>query len=289
MAPVYAFAWGRAKMVRRRPRRVQRHALVVEVAVEEGVSVPRGVGADARGGFQGRPRAAAARPHRLLWAAALVASARADGGACCEGDMDCRSGASLRGAGAMCSLDPVRLTSCVKDCSSPWLVEFYSTMCASCQAFEPTWTQLSMELKRAAGSRLILGRFDIDPDGAMSAAMEEGVLSNGVPAIVLYPGKGRPWIPVYFAQGGSGEDTIPSADELRNVVLAKYSEALGSPLIPMEAFLNGDVAEHQSAAVLFAALTLAAVVSTLLVRGSRSARGGLRGGQCITREGHHKS
>ncbi|KAJ8603616.1 hypothetical protein CTAYLR_004848 [Chrysophaeum taylorii] len=62
-----------------------------------------------------------------------------------------------------------------------FLVEFYSGMCGSCQAFEPTWHELTRE-----ASRLESARVNIDTETGMELAERLGILDLGIPAVVFY-------------------------------------------------------------------------------------------------------
>lgn len=183
-----------------------------------------------------RPRRSARRrlrqggittPACLVLAAAPLASTAAVAGASTAEDCsrDDGTGAFLadRGPGPHSGdLVPGNFLPCVKDSATPWLVEFHSELCSTCQAFQSTWWELTALLREEAPPGLRCGRIGIDKEDGVKLADAEGTLQEGVPNIYLYPGRGRPSVQVYAA----GEaDTFPPAAELRKRVASRYLEA----------------------------------------------------------------
>eukprot|EP00981_Chlorochromonas_danica_P015430 scaffold12089_cov176-Ochromonas_danica.AAC.8 len=68
-----------------------------------------------------------------------------------------------------------------------WLIEFYSSMCGSCQEFAPTWEKVANRAKSVQK-----GQVNVDDPQGMALAEKLGVLAEGVPNIRLFARQGDP-------------------------------------------------------------------------------------------------
>ena len=66
-----------------------------------------------------------------------------------------------------------------------WMVEFYSSMCGSCQEFAPTWQKLESMVPGVQ-----TGKINIDQKEGMKLAEELGVLSEGIPNVRVFHNSG---------------------------------------------------------------------------------------------------
>lgn len=67
-----------------------------------------------------------------------------------------------------------------------WLVEFYSSMCGSCQEFTPIWEQVANHFTTVATAKI-----NIDDKEGMAIAQSLGVLEEGIPNVSLFATKSR--------------------------------------------------------------------------------------------------
>lgn len=65
-----------------------------------------------------------------------------------------------------------------------WAVEFYSSMCGSCQEFSPIWDSVTSKLKSVKS-----GKINIDTKQGMALAEKLGVLNEGIPNVQLFSSK----------------------------------------------------------------------------------------------------
>jgi len=143
---------------------------------------------------------------------------------------DCGSGGKggggfLAPSGGKGDLEPDKFAPCIKDGTSHWLVEYHSHQCGTCQAFQPTWNELARELEHRGPKGLRVARIGIDEKAGLQIAEKEDALKDGVPCLFIYLGGGHAPQHVFVAEDRD-DGTFPAASELRQLVAAKYLEAL---------------------------------------------------------------
>lgn len=68
--------------------------------------------------------------------------------------------------------------SLIEDTKDTWVVEFFSSMCGTCQEFKPTWEKV---IKRVEGAKI--GQINIDDPKGMKLAEKLKVLEQGIPNV----------------------------------------------------------------------------------------------------------
>lgn len=68
-----------------------------------------------------------------------------------------------------------------------WLVEFYSTMCGSCQEFSSIWKKLDLSMRSISTAQI-----NIDEPHGMAIAKALDVLDEGIPSVRLLNSKQKP-------------------------------------------------------------------------------------------------
>jgi len=68
----------------------------------------------------------------------------------------------------------------------PYLIEYFSSKCGSCNQFSPTWDKL---VGRQQTGHLKFGRVQIDTAEGMQLAQRQGIMSRGIPAVQLHAGE----------------------------------------------------------------------------------------------------
>jgi hypothetical protein len=85
------------------------------------------------------------------------------------------------------ALDITNYASRVEKAPYAWLLEFYSTRCGSCAAFEGTFHAFTATEDVATGFKGHVGRINIDSDGGMALAQKLGALDAGLPGVWVVP------------------------------------------------------------------------------------------------------
>ena len=85
------------------------------------------------------------------------------------------------------ALDITNYASLVEKAPYAWLLEFYSTRCGSCAAFEGTFHAFTATEDVATGFKGHVGRINIDSDGGMALAQKLGALDAGLPGVWVVP------------------------------------------------------------------------------------------------------
>ena len=62
-----------------------------------------------------------------------------------------------------------------------WLVEFYSSMCGSCQEYAPVWDKISKSLKN-----VVTAKINVDSKEGAKLADRLGVFAEGLPNVRLF-------------------------------------------------------------------------------------------------------
>lgn len=78
----------------------------------------------------------------------------------------------------------------VVDSDKVWVVEFYSSMCGSCQEFAPIWKKV-----KGAFTNVEYGEVNIDQKPGMELAQRLGALEEGIPLVRVFREKdnGKGW------------------------------------------------------------------------------------------------
>ncbi|KAJ1458100.1 thioredoxin-like protein [Pelagophyceae sp. CCMP2097] len=92
---------------------------------------------------------------------------------------------SALGSAESPQLDVSNFDELVKEARLPWVVEFYSDMCESCQEFAPVWHAFADEVEKLGNIRL--GRCNVDSKAGSQLASQLKVMDGGIPQVVFFP------------------------------------------------------------------------------------------------------
>lgn len=84
-------------------------------------------------------------------------------------------------------IDPEKFSEQVVGDDKVWLVEFFSSMCGSCQEFSPTWKKIVHKAKT-----VMKGEVNIDTPKGMALAQKLGALDEGIPNVRMFSRMGDP-------------------------------------------------------------------------------------------------
>ena len=108
----------------------------------------------------------------------------------------------------------------LKEVGTPWLIEIYSGMCASCKAYADVWH--GVEARVVPNPRVALGRINMDEAGGPPLAMKyKGLLKDGIPAVIWIADPSQPYAHTVIDSGKA-----KNSDELWVTLLRKGSRAL---------------------------------------------------------------
>mmetsp|Transcript_33697 Transcript_33697/g.34987 ORF Transcript_33697/g.34987 Transcript_33697/m.34987 type:complete len:156 (-) Transcript_33697:101-568(-) len=93
-----------------------------------------------------------------------------------------------------------------------YVVKLFSSMCGSCQDFQPTWNTLVPELSK----KYKLGQVNIDKSEGMSLANKLNGLREGIPALMIFNDQVAENYQILFVDGMSKEEVSSSIDKLTN-------------------------------------------------------------------------
>ena len=80
----------------------------------------------------------------------------------------------------------------LKEVGTPWLIEIYSGMCASCKAYADIWH--GVEAKVLQNTKVAVGRINMDEGGGPPLAMKyKGLLKDGIPAVIWIADPAKPY------------------------------------------------------------------------------------------------
>ena len=108
----------------------------------------------------------------------------------------------------------------LKEVGTPWLIEIYSGMCASCKAYADIWH--GVEAKVLQNTKVAVGRINMDESGGPPLAMKyKGLLKDGIPAVIWIADPAKPYDHTVIDSGKAR-----SSDELWSTLLRKGSRSL---------------------------------------------------------------
>lgn len=108
----------------------------------------------------------------------------------------------------------------LKEVGTPWLIEIYSGMCASCKAYADIWH--GVEAKVLQNTKVAVGRINMDEGGGPPLAMKyKGLLKDGIPAVIWIADPAKPYDHTVIDSGKAR-----SSDELWSTLLRKGSRSL---------------------------------------------------------------
>ena len=108
----------------------------------------------------------------------------------------------------------------LKEVGTPWLIEIYSGMCASCKAYADIWH--GVEAKVLQNTKVAVGRINMDEGGGPPLAMKyKGLLKDGIPAVIWIADPAKPYDHTVIDSGKAR-----SSDELWATLLRKGSRSL---------------------------------------------------------------
>ena len=108
----------------------------------------------------------------------------------------------------------------LKEVGTPWLIEIYSGMCASCKAYADVWHDIKARV--VPNPQVALGRITMDEAGGPPLAMKyKGLLKDGIPAVIWIADPSKPYAHTVIDSGKAR-----NSDELWATLLRKGSRAL---------------------------------------------------------------